>query len=438
MPHRSVPALHCDSAHRLFADEIVVPAFTAYSVPEHEGIHISEERGADHWNNGNSLNWYGRFNSPCKFRVLANIAVPKIEADNEKSKGELNKTSRNSIQLRLKIDDQVSRLSLDQATGAIQRLDFGTLEVKAPGFHRIELELETTDDSIRRQIRVESLVIDGLDKEVVHFNLKERRNAASVHLRYLVPRDWKIDHFYVETTAVEEPIHSFYMACGFHRGYFGMQINSPSERRIIFSVWDAGNGTSADNRNQVDKKDFVQLLDKGEGVHTNAFGGEGTGGHSHLKYRWKTGEKQRFLLIAKPIDSSTEYAGYYFHPERQSWFLVSRMLAPSDGRYLEGLHSFSENFWGSTGHLRRKALYGNPWVRTSDGDWHEITEAVFSHDATGKDDRWDRFMGTEDNSFFLSHGGFVEGTSKPGEKFQRSESKAFPECLTKLPTSTSE
>ena len=33
---------------------------------------------------------------------------------------------------------------------------------------------------------------------------------------------------------------TYYMACGWHRGYFGMQVNSPTERRIIFSVWDSG------------------------------------------------------------------------------------------------------------------------------------------------------------------------------------------------------
>lgn len=30
----------------------------------------------------------------------------------------------------------------------------------------------------------------------------------------------------------------YYMACGWHRGYLGMQVNSPTERRIIFSVRD--------------------------------------------------------------------------------------------------------------------------------------------------------------------------------------------------------
>ena len=42
-------------------------------------------------------------------------------------------------------------------------------------------------------------------------------------------------------TGLEDPLWTYYMACGWHRGYFGMQVNSPTERRIIFSVWDSGN-----------------------------------------------------------------------------------------------------------------------------------------------------------------------------------------------------
>jgi len=110
------------------------------------------------------------------------------------------------------------------------------------------------------------------------------------------------------------------------------------------------------------------------------------------------------------------------------------MKAPQDGGYLKGLHSFSENFGGSTGHLRRKALYGNQWIRTVDGNWTELTTATFSHDPTGKKNRLDRFMGVEDNQFFLSHGGFVPGLTKYGERFTRSGGGTPPEI--KLPEVT--
>ncbi len=73
----------------------------------------------------------------------------------------------------------------------------------------------------------------------VHFNMKERRNAASVHLVYPVDKQVEVEAFSCEVTAIEDPVTTYYMATGWHRGYFGMQVNSPKERRIIFSVWTA-------------------------------------------------------------------------------------------------------------------------------------------------------------------------------------------------------
>jgi hypothetical protein len=116
-------------------------------------------------------------------------------------------------------------------------------------------------------------------------------------------------------------------------------------------------------------------------------------------------------------------------PTGKQWRLISSWKAPKDGGYLQGLHSFSENFGGANGHLRRKALYGDQWVRTSDGRWHELIAASFSHDPTGKTDRLDRFMGVEEGAFFLSHGGFVPGSSRYGEKFERPASGKPPSDL---------
>lgn len=210
-----------------------------------------------------------------------------------------------------------------------------------------------------------------------------------------------------------------------------MQVNSPTERRIIFSVWDSGN--EGIDRKKVADEDRVQLNGKGEGVYSGDFGNEGTGGHSHLKYLWKTGEKQRFVVTAEPTDRThTDFSGYWFHPEHNKWMLISSWRAPKEGGRLKGLHSFSENFGGYNGHLLRKARYGNQWIRTPGGDWKELTTAKFSHDPTGKSDRLDRFMGVEVGEFFLSHGGFVDGYTKFGTPFERAATNAPPD-VSELP-----
>jgi hypothetical protein len=303
-------------------------------------------------------------------------------------------------------------------------IQFSPVELAASGYH--QFTLESLNAKGKPAGTIEALILDGPAAVGARFNLKPRRNAASVHLAYPVIGQTNIDAFYCEVTAVEDPIYTFYMACGWHRGYFGMQINSATERRIIFSVWDSGH--EGVDRAKVAADDRVTLIGKGEGVFTGDFGNEGTGGHSHLTYPWKTGQKQRFLVTAKPIDANhTVYSGYYFHPDKKAWMLISGWKAPKEGGYLRGLHSFSENFGGDNGHLRRKALYGDQWIHTANGQWSELSVATFSHDPTGRADRLDRFMGVEAGQFFLSHGGFVEGFTKYGDKFQRPPMGKAPE-----------
>jgi len=189
-------------------------------------------------------------------------------------------------------------------------------------------------------------------------------------------------------------------------------------------VWDAGNGQKADDRSSVSADDQTQLIGKGEGVEVGVFDNEGTGGHSHLIYPWKTGEAQKFVVSVKPDGDHTTYRRLWFHPEKQAWLLIASFRAPKDGKYLRGLHSFSENFADNNGHLLRKALYGPQWIANAEGKWTELTTATYSHDATGKANRRDRFMGEENGKFFLSHGGFIGGFSKFGDPFMRPETKA--------------
>ena len=261
------------------------------------------------------------------------------------------------------------------------------------------------------------------------FNPKARRNAASVHLRYPLADSIKAIAFYNEITipAGADIVHSYYMACGFKRGYFGIQVNSPTERRVIFSVWDAGN--EAVDRNKVADSNKVQLLAKGEDVYADGFGNEGTGGHSHWVYPWKTGETYKLMVtaLADSASQTTIYTGYFFLPELQKWKLIASFKAPHDGQTLRNLYSFSENFVGLNGQLQRKALFGNQWIQRPNGQWKELTQSTFSYDATGKaGDRIDYGGGVEDGKFYLWNGGFKKATASFGDVFNRAAANQRP------------
>ncbi|MGO4779994.1 DUF5077 domain-containing protein, partial [Lysobacter sp. 2RAB21] len=113
------------------------------------------------------------------------------------------------------------------------------------------------------------------------------RRGPSGHLGFAVPEN--TEYFYSELTVPRkyDPIGSYFMANGFAQGYFGIQVNSATERRVLFSVWDAPNGKTT-------------LLKKGKDVIAQDFGGEGTGGQSFLRYDWKPGHTYRFITRARP------------------------------------------------------------------------------------------------------------------------------------------
>lgn len=378
--------------------EIEVPASTAYIDPSPNGARVSKE-GITGWSDpGQHVQWFGELKTAGA--LSASVKVKGAE----------------DAVLRLSIGGQKVEANV---VGGVAT--FGGLTIPTAGYVKFDLARVSGDIS-----KVDALVLDGPATAGAHFNLDPRRNAASVHLMFPTPMDQKIAMFYNEVTAVDDPVATYYMACGFSRGYFGMQVNSATERRIIFSVWDAGNGQEAKDRSTVAADDQTRLLAKGEGVEAHVFGNEGTGGHSHLVYPWKTGEAQKFIVTAKVDGTHTIYSGYWFHPEKKTWTLLASFRAPKDGKYLRGLYSFSENFDGSNGHLRRKALFGPQWIADESGHWSEVTEAKFSHDATGKTHRRDRFMGVEEGKFFLSHGGFVEGFTPYGQAFKRPPSGVEP------------
>jgi hypothetical protein len=385
-----IPAVHAQDLH--------IPASTAYLDPNPNGARMTRT-GITNWSSDDMILWAG---VPTKGSLHASLMATL-------AKGE-------SSRLKLAIAGQSHEADL-QGTGEVQTLDFGSFEIADSKYHRIELT--GLRKSGKTFADVQDLILSGPATKDAFFNLKPRRNAASVHLNYPLPKGTEAQWFYNELTPELDPPATYYQACGFARGYFGIQVISATERHIIFSVWDAGN--EGVDRSKVTDENRVKLLAKGEGVVARDFGNEGTGGHSHLVYPWKTNQTQRFIVTAKADGAdATIYSGYYFFAERERWGHIASFRAPRDGKLLRGLYSFVEDFNGNTGHLRRLCEFGNQWIKTPAGQWVELTTAHFTHDATGGRDRRDFAAGiTPEGRFYLSNGGFIAESIKYGDKFTR-------------------
>lgn len=325
-------------------------------------------------------------------------------------------------------EDQEFRTSI---TGQdLMKHELGQIRVKRPGYARIDFQGEQRTGDVYVQIRdlIVSTDTAGVKLDYVRDNQGNMfywgRRGPSVHLRYEVPGDVELQYAYSEITVPVglDPIGSYFMANGFAEGYFGIQVNGPEERRVLFSVWSP---FSTDNPKEIPEDQRIVPLGKGPQVSLGEFGNEGSGGQSFLVYPWKAGRTYRFLTEVKPDGQGhTIYTCWFGSEAEGSWRLIASFLRPKTNTHLKGFHCFLESFMPSHGYLERRAEYGNVWVRDVAGKWHECNTASFSVDATGGGrHRLDFAGGSEGDAFFLRNCGFFSETSRPGEIFRRESSR---------------
>jgi hypothetical protein len=227
-------------------------------------------------------------------------------------------------------------------------------------------------------------------------------------------------YFYNEITVPEnnDVLGSYFMANGFGQGYFGMQVNSPTERRILFSVWSP---YETDNPGTIPDEFKIKLLKNGEEVYTGEFGNEGSGGQSFLKFDWKAGTTYKFLLKGNPAENgATDFTAWFFAPEVGVWKLIAGFRRPKTDTYLTHLYSFLENFYTETGNIERSGLYSNQWIYSTDNKWIELTGIKFTADATArKESRMDYSGGIKNGSFFLKNCGFFSEATPIDSYFER-------------------
>ncbi len=254
------------------------------------------------------------------------------------------------------------------------------------------------------------------------------RRGPSVHLNFQVPdKNEDISWFYNEITVPEgnDVQGSYFMANGFAQGYFGIQVNSLTERRVLFSIWSP---YKTDNPGEIPEKFRIRLLKKGEAVHAGEFGNEGSGGQSYLKFYWKSGNTYRFLLRALPSDEGyTDFTAWFFAPEIGSWQLIASFRRPETKTYLKNLYSFLENFSTETGNIPRMGLFGNQWICNSGWKWTELTRIKFTADATAKKEaRLDYAGGSDGKLFFLKNCGFFSENTVIDTWFDRMPTRTIP------------
>ena len=226
------------------------------------------------------------------------------------------------------------------------------------------------------------------------------RAARSVHLSYPAP-EGKV--FYNEVVVEKSVNGSYFMACGWNTGYFGIQqLDGPDDKVVLFSVWDP---TKGDDPNAIKTEDRVEVLYQGEGVRIKRFGGEGTGGQCMWRHDWQVGGTNRFLISAWNQTNKTAYTAWFY--TETGWKKLATFRTRTGGLPLKGYYSFIEDFRrdGASVHETRRARFGPAWIQTSTGDWKALLQARFTASGAEWESKDNIDSGLEQGWFFLATGG---------------------------------
>lgn len=249
------------------------------------------------------------------------------------------------------------------------------------------------------------------------------RQCTSVHLGYkpVIPAHTAA---YTEMV-IEKSAPGTYFACNnFSNGYIGVQELAHTDadgkplRVAIFSIWDAKD--SGDNPHAAPEEERAKLVQRGEGVRTDRFGGEGTGGKSMRIFPWKEGEVIRTLVVEKEDgEDFRQIAGYIYNPATTRWELMSCWRVQALQRGLGGGCGFVEDFRRNVESkaLERRATFG-PAFRWHDGKWHQATEFSFTRDANPNNNINCR-LNAQRGYFSLATGGDIA----PEQNFRPFDSK---------------
>lgn len=294
--------------------------------------------------------------------------------------------------------------------GGTRTYAVGSINVPTAGYVRVDLQGISKSGAYYGDVtalRVNTITPLNYANDAANYYWSRR--GPSVHMGYTVPAN--TEYFYNEVTvpAGEDKIGSYFMANGFNGGYFGIQVNSPTERRVLFSIWDSDNGAR------------TTLVRKGPNVVDNTFGGEGTGGQSYLLYNWAAGSTYKFITRTLPDGAGgTDFSAWFYAPETNAWRFIATWKRPATTTYHAGVYSFLENFIDTNGYLGRSVQFNNQWARSTSGTWTELLTARFTGDATAANaQRMDYAGGLQGGVFFLRNGGFFSPNVPINQNFTR-------------------
>lgn len=242
--------------------------------------------------------------------------------------------------------------------------------------------------------------------------------ARSVHLRYPAP---EANIFYNELTVERSTPGSYFMACGFAGGYFGIQELEDDRKIALFSVWD---DDKQDDPNAVPDAKRVQVIKQNPKAKVQRFGGEGSGAQCLLDFDWKPDKTYCFAVTMNDADISA----FIRAADEGQWTPMATYRPRVGKQGLTKLYSFIEDFRRDTRSAQetRRARFGNGWVRLASGQWQQLTKAQFTASGASFEAKETIDAGLQGEQFFLQTGGATTRHLDLGSSIERLESTSQP------------
>jgi hypothetical protein len=411
--HRETSVGYIENSNDLKHNVWIIPANKSYLEPYRDNEKgISHDQGGsdnntqidvEHWTSPDvSLNWYLKFE---KGKYDINLEARSGSGESSKYllsvKGIWNKGFYSE-----------SKILLNGTDDYVLYSNLLTVDIPENGFYKVTLK--PLEKSGEKFVSLRNIVFSGSDENINNYvRYANWLSSPSVYLFMNKGKkgfDWIYGKILVPEG--EDPVNTFYMGLGFFRGYFGIQVNSLTERRILFSVWDSSNEPIS--RKLVKEEDKVLFVDKGENVIAQEFENQGTGGQSIRKYDWKAGAPVELLLNLKQLKNNYILLSAWFRQKNaglKKWQYVASWKAPKDNRYFEYIYSYIDNFNPVTGQYHRKALFYDFFGRNvKNGEWEGYTKATVTFTDGEDTSREDVGSGIgkveEKDAFYLWSGGY--------------------------------
>lgn len=374
-----------------------------FSASSREDVSV-RRGGITNWNNQNlSVVWY----------LYQEKGSYELSIDLQKRSGEQNTIEMNCTQCsELGFKPMTKKVSLKAAAGD-QQVKAGNVEIPATGYYRYEMKALTGMKGVTIAGLSFNTTADKATGAIPVVHATKFQSSPSVHLSFstTAPTTKEYDWIYEEIMVPKgyDPLHTYWMSLGFFRGYMGIQTNSETERRVLFSVWDS---VDTDKNPNASKDSLVSLVDKADDVTSNGFGNEGTGGQSYVKSaNWKVDHPVKFLMNVRRGEGSIVLSAWYCLNDTEGWKYVASWRAPQEQRLFNGFYSFIENFSSSNGQLLRKGYYFNAFGReASTGKWLSFNKVRFSHTDGAEGERMDYEQGVAPEyptRFYMASGGYT-------------------------------